>query len=357
MESSSIVSSEKGLRKGAWAEEEDQLLRKCIFKYGEGKWRQVPLRAGLNRCRKSCRLRWLNYLQPNIKRGEFKEDEVDLIIRMHKLLGNRQDQTIFFPIKNYYNTHLKKTCFSRYNTEKGKQVVVTKKSAGHDSTAHPDGQDHEHRKIVKRRRLCPNVSTIDHIDDKHMRTEVLRPQPRTFKKSQWNINNVPTPNNKHITTTTTRFPKDSQVSENATKCLPLLFNDHHNHFSNDQPMYDNSTTSWLRNILFGETEEKEDLTTKKKKKKKPKKKKRVTSNDIASSKFESNTTKGVEEGMAKDKDGGIDNQHAYYRSFNDGKGLELEGGNAGDNDNFWNNYLDDNLWHMLGEEHEEYLMI
>ncbi|KAI3855428.1 hypothetical protein MKX03_025386 [Papaver bracteatum] len=346
MESSSIVSSEKGLRKGAWAEEEDQLLRKCILKYGEGKWRQVPLRAGLNRCRKSCRLRWLNYLQPNIKRGEFKEDEVDLIIRMHKLLAN--------DIKNYYNTHLKKTCSSRYNTEKGKQVVVTKKSADHDNTAHHDTQDHEHRKILKRRRLCTNISTIDHIDDKHMRTQVLRPQPRTFKKSPWNINNVPTPNNKHIITTTTRFPKDSQVvSENATKCLPLLFDDHHEHFSSDQQIYDNST-SWLKNYLFGETEEE---TTTKKKKTKLKKKKRVTSNNNASSKFESNTTKGIEEGMAKDKNGGSDNQHAYnYRSFNDGKGLE-EGGNAGDNDNFWNNYLDDNLWHMLVEEQEEYLMI
>ncbi|XP_026390541.1 transcription factor MYB90-like [Papaver somniferum] len=361
MESSSIVSSEKGLRKGAWAEEEDQLLRKCILKYGEGKWRQVPIRAGLNRCRKSCRLRWLNYLQPNIKRGEFKEDEVDLIIRMHKLLGNRWSLIAgrlpgrtANDIKNYYNTHLKKTCFSRNNTEKGKQVAVTKKSAGHDNTAYRDGQDHEHRKILKRRRLSPNISTIDHIDDKHMRTEVLRPQPRTFKKSQWNMNNVPTTTtgvNNNITTTTTRFPKNSQVvSKNATNCLPLLFDDL---FSNDQQINDNST-SWLKNMLFGETEEEENSTTKKKKKK-PKKKKRVTSNNNASSKFESNTAKGVEEGIAKDKDGGSDNQHAYYCSFNDGKGLE-EGG-AGNNDNFWNNYLDDNLWHMLGEEQEEYLMI
>ncbi|KAI3861500.1 hypothetical protein MKW98_000452 [Papaver atlanticum] len=357
MESSSIVSSEKGLRKGAWTEEEDLLLRKCILKYGEGKWRQVPLRAGLNRCRKSCRLRWLNYLQPNIKRGEFKEDEVDLIIRMHKLLGNRWSLIAgrlpgrtANDIKNYYNTHLKKTCSSRYNTEKGKQVVVTKKSAGPHGG---DGQDHEHRKILKRsrRRLSPNISTIDHIDDKHMRTQVLRPQPRTFKKSQWNISNVPTPNNNSITTITTRFPKNSQVvSENATKCLPSLFNDHHKHFSNDQQIFDNGT-SWLNNILFGEIEEEEDS----KKNKKPKKKKRVTSNNNASSKFKSNTTKGVEEGMAKEKNGGSDNQHAYYRSFNDGKGLE-EGGNAGDNDNFWNNYLDDNLWLMLGEE-QDYLMI
>jgi len=45
--------------------------------------------VGLNRCRKSCRLRWLNYLKPSIKRGKFSSDEVDLLLRLHKLLGNR----------------------------------------------------------------------------------------------------------------------------------------------------------------------------------------------------------------------------------------------------------------------------
>jgi len=45
--------------------------------------------AGLRRCGKSCRLRWLNYLRPNIKRGNISYDEDDLIIRLHKLLGNR----------------------------------------------------------------------------------------------------------------------------------------------------------------------------------------------------------------------------------------------------------------------------
>ncbi|KAK9949727.1 hypothetical protein M0R45_005244 [Rubus argutus] len=78
-----------GVRKGAWSKEEDDLLKQFIEKHGEGKWHQVPLKADLNRCRKSCRLRWLNYLKPNIKRGDFTEDEVDLIIRLHKLLGNR----------------------------------------------------------------------------------------------------------------------------------------------------------------------------------------------------------------------------------------------------------------------------
>ncbi|KAE8699187.1 MYB114 protein [Hibiscus syriacus] len=69
----------------------DQLLKKCIERYGEGKWHRVPLLAGLNRCRKSCRLRCLNYLRPSIKRGSFAEDEVQLIIKLHKLLGNKQN--------------------------------------------------------------------------------------------------------------------------------------------------------------------------------------------------------------------------------------------------------------------------
>jgi transcription factor MYB, plant len=43
----------------------------------------------LRRCGKSCRLRWLNYLRPNIKRGNISYDEEDLIVRLHKLLGNR----------------------------------------------------------------------------------------------------------------------------------------------------------------------------------------------------------------------------------------------------------------------------
>ncbi|CAN7129630.1 unnamed protein product [Brassica rapa subsp. narinosa] len=107
--------SSQGLKKGAWTAEEDNLLRQCIDKYGEGKWHQVPLRAGLNRCRKSCRLRWLNYLKPSIKRGKLNSDEVDLLMRLHKLLGNRWSLIAgrlpgrtANDVKNYWNTHLSK---------------------------------------------------------------------------------------------------------------------------------------------------------------------------------------------------------------------------------------------------------
>ncbi|XP_073042446.1 transcription factor MYB114-like [Primulina eburnea] len=104
-----------GVRKGAWSKEEDVLLKNCVEKYGEGKWHLVPLRTGLNRCRKSCRLRWLNYLRPNITRGKFTKDEVDLLIRMHKLLGNRWSLIAgrlpgrtANDVKNFWNSRMEK---------------------------------------------------------------------------------------------------------------------------------------------------------------------------------------------------------------------------------------------------------
>ncbi|XP_019154715.1 PREDICTED: transcription factor MYB90-like [Ipomoea nil] len=129
------TAAKTGMKKGAWTEQEDNLLRKYIQEFGEGKWHQVPAKAGLNRCRKSCRLRWLNYLRPDIKRGDFAWDEVDLIIRLHKLLGNRWSLIAgrlpgrtANDVKNYWNTHLKKTAEfgmpSRRQQENGRGNIV-----------------------------------------------------------------------------------------------------------------------------------------------------------------------------------------------------------------------------------------
>ncbi|CAN6570066.1 unnamed protein product [Malus baccata var. baccata] len=112
------------MRKGAWTREEDDLLRQCIEIHGEGKRRQLPNKAGLNTCRKSCRLRWLNYQKPNIKRGDFTEDEVDLTIRIHKLLGNRLPGRTANDVKNYWNTQLQLN--SRMKTVKNKSQEMRK---------------------------------------------------------------------------------------------------------------------------------------------------------------------------------------------------------------------------------------
>ncbi|KAJ6295234.1 hypothetical protein OIU78_023284 [Salix suchowensis] len=81
--------SKDGLNKGAWTPVEDKMLLDYLKIHGEGKWSNIVRETGLKRGGKSCRLRWMNYLRPDIKRGNFSGDEEDLIIRMHKLLGNR----------------------------------------------------------------------------------------------------------------------------------------------------------------------------------------------------------------------------------------------------------------------------
>ncbi|KAL8520514.1 hypothetical protein ACS0TY_011150 [Phlomoides rotata] len=107
--------SKVGLRRGPWSTKEDSLLTNFIQEHGEGQWRSLPKKAGLLRCGKSCRLRWMNYLRPGIVRGNISEDEEDLIVRLHGLLGNRWSLIAGrLPgrtdneIKNYWNTHLLK---------------------------------------------------------------------------------------------------------------------------------------------------------------------------------------------------------------------------------------------------------
>ncbi|WVZ07296.1 hypothetical protein V8G54_020642 [Vigna mungo] len=108
-----------GLKKGPWTPEEDQKLLAYIEEHGHGSWRALPAKAGnlvyMLMCGKSCRLRWTNYLRPDIKRGKFSMQEEQTIIQLHALLGNRWSAiATHLPkrtdneIKNYWNTHLKK---------------------------------------------------------------------------------------------------------------------------------------------------------------------------------------------------------------------------------------------------------
>ncbi|KAE9587355.1 hypothetical protein Lal_00004387 [Lupinus albus] len=131
--------------KGAWTKEEDQRLINYIKIHGEGCWRSLPKAAGLLRCGKSCRLRWINYLRPDLKRGNFTEEEDELIINLHSLLGNkwsliaaRLPGRTDNEIKNYWNTHIKRKLYSRGIDPQTHRPLNAAAAAAATTTTPPD---------------------------------------------------------------------------------------------------------------------------------------------------------------------------------------------------------------------------
>ncbi|KAJ0837444.1 putative transcription factor MYB-HB-like family [Helianthus annuus] len=125
-------------RKGLWSPEEDEKLMNYMLRNGHGCWTDIARNAGLQRCGKSCRLRWINYLRPDLKRGAFSPQEQDLIIHLHSVLGNRWSQIAArLPgrtdneIKNFWNSTIKK----RLKTNKTDASTISQNDSMGDLSA------------------------------------------------------------------------------------------------------------------------------------------------------------------------------------------------------------------------------
>uniref|UniRef100_A0ACD5T7V0 Uncharacterized protein n=1 Tax=Avena sativa TaxID=4498 RepID=A0ACD5T7V0_AVESA len=137
------------LRKGLWSPEEDEKLYNHIIRHGVGCWSSVPRLAGLHRCGKSCRLRWINYLRPDLKRGSFSQQEEDLIVALHQILGNRWSQiATHLPgrtdneIKNFWNS-----CVKKKLRQQGIDPA-THKPIAVDRAALPDTEEEDHKPLT-----------------------------------------------------------------------------------------------------------------------------------------------------------------------------------------------------------------
>ncbi|EEF45972.1 transcription repressor MYB6 [Ricinus communis] len=151
--------SKQKVKRGLWSPEEDEKLGKYITTYGHGSWSSVPKLAGLQRCGKSCRLRWINYLRPDLKRGTFSAQEEQIIIDVHRILGNRWAQIAkHLPgrtdneVKNFWNSCIKKKLISQgldprtHNLIPSHQRANIKKVVSNNSQSH-QSQPHQQTKF------------------------------------------------------------------------------------------------------------------------------------------------------------------------------------------------------------------
>ncbi|RRT82235.1 hypothetical protein B296_00014811 [Ensete ventricosum] len=107
---------EMELRRGPWTADEDLILMNYVTAHGEGRWNFLARCAGAHfLSSKSCRLRWLNYLRPDVRRGNITPEEQLLILELHFRLGNRWSKIArHLPgrtdneIKNYWRTRVQK---------------------------------------------------------------------------------------------------------------------------------------------------------------------------------------------------------------------------------------------------------
>ncbi|CBI33476.3 unnamed protein product, partial [Vitis vinifera] len=227
-----------GLKKGPWTAEEDKKLINFILTNGQCCWRAVPKLAGLLRCGKSCRLRWTNYLRPDLKRGLLSDFEEQMVIDLHAQLGNRWSKIASHlpgrtdnEIKNHWNTHIKK------KLKKMGIDPLTHKPLIPAATAQPQQQQCQQKEEMEKTKESetPLESSINSMEimNGFCTDEVPLIQPHEIL-----VPCDPT------SSTSSSSSSSSSASSMILEDLQFLDFDWHCDYNNDLGFWDDAFTSW-----------------------------------------------------------------------------------------------------------------
>ncbi|XP_062016359.1 transcription factor MYB86-like [Rosa rugosa] len=165
--------SKQKVKRGLWSPEEDEKLMNHIHNSGHGSWSSIPKIAGLERCGKSCRLRWMNYLRPDLKRGSFSEQEERIIIDVHRVVGNRWAQIAKqMPgrtdneVKNFWNSCIKKKLISQGLDPNTHNLIIP---AASDSKSSHDSSSLHGSSSSTIPNQSPNMVWTDHFQEQYPR--------------------------------------------------------------------------------------------------------------------------------------------------------------------------------------------
>ncbi|XP_047156568.1 MYB-like transcription factor EOBII [Vigna umbellata] len=181
----STSSHDPEVRKGPWTMEEDLILINYIANHGEGVWNSLAKASGLKRTGKSCRLRWLNYLRPDVRRGNITTEEQLLIFELHSKWGNRWSKIAkHLPgrtdneIKNFWRTRIQKHMKQAENSQQ--QGNNSNISETNDHHHHHHQHHHHHHQASSSTSLASNMALQIESYSTPSYQETLEPFPSQF---------------------------------------------------------------------------------------------------------------------------------------------------------------------------------